>query len=70
MGPRSRKAIATFGTLAYLAGFIVLALGLWALVPGRSAWKLLAFAIIGIGWGVPLFPLFAWAERGHFGKPR
>jgi Protein of unknown function (DUF2842) len=55
-------------TLVFLAVWLVVALGLSAYV--ADSWKAVFFAVAGIGWGVPLFPLFTWAEHGSFRRPR
>ena len=68
MGPRTRKAVASAATLVFLLVWLVVALGLSAYVPDH--WKALFFAVAGTAWGVPLFPLFTWAEHGRFFKPR
>ena len=47
-------------TLAWLADLVTGRRGLFAtsLVSGVAA-------VAGIGWGVPLYPLFKWAEGGR-----
>jgi hypothetical protein len=68
VGPRTRKAVASVATLVFLLVWLLVALRLAAYVPDH--WKALFFAVTGIGWGVPLFPLFTWAEHGRFRRPR
>jgi hypothetical protein len=68
VGPRTRKALAGAITLVFLLVWLVVALGLAAYIP--DPWRPVFFAVAGIGWGVPLFPLFTWAEHGTLRRPR
>jgi hypothetical protein len=53
------------GVLVFLAAYIVAAVTIADRLPNIAWVRLLYFAVVGIAWGVPLFPLFAWAERGN-----
>jgi hypothetical protein len=64
LGPRSRKAVASVATLAFLAFWIWGAIAVSRLVPDVWWAKGLFFAAAGLGWGLPLLPLFSWAGRG------
>ncbi len=68
MSARARKAIASVVTVLFLAGWIWGALEIAPFLPDAKWAKMLFFAVVGTTWGVPLFPLFRWAERG--GGPR
>jgi hypothetical protein len=69
MGPRTRKALASVITLVFLMVWIVGAMWLSAYVP--TGWmKSVYLAVAGLSWGLPLFPLFTWAEHGRFRRPR
>jgi Protein of unknown function (DUF2842)/Mpv17 / PMP22 family len=68
VGPRTRKALASVITLIFLVVWLVVSLGIAAYVPDH--WRPLFFAFAGIAWGVPLFPLFTWAEHGTLRRPR
>jgi hypothetical protein len=68
VGPRTRKALAGVITLVFLAVWLVVTLGLAAYIPDH--WRPVFFAVAGTGWGVPLFPLFTWAEHGALRRPR
>ena len=69
MGPRTRKALASVITLVFLVVWIVGAMWLAAYVP--AGWmKYLYLAVAGVAWGLPLFPLFTWAETGRFRRPQ
>lgn len=62
MGPRTRKAIGSVLVLAFLCFWIWLATSLSVFVPDRWWAQLPFFAVAGMGWGVPLLPLFAWMQ--------
>ena len=68
MGPRTRRFVAMLGVLAFLVVWIWGAIALRDALPAGQLIDLVVFAIAGIGWGVPLYPLFKWAERGPGGK--
>lgn len=55
-------------TLAFLAAWIWGAIAIAGFLPDTWWAKALFFGVAGLGWGLPLFPLFRWAERG--GRPR
>jgi len=62
MGPRTRKAVAGIGALAYLAAYIWAAVSLSAFVP-EVWWATVAYyAVVGTVWFAPLLPLMKWAE--------
>jgi len=52
------------GVLAFVAFWIWGAIALRGLLPPGPLIDLAVFAVAGIGWGVPLYPLFKWAESG------
>lgn len=64
MGPRSRRFIAMIGVLAFLVVWIWGAVAIRGQLPPSQLIDLLVFAVAGVGWGVPLYPLFRWAEGG------
>ena len=68
MGPRTRRFGAMLGVLAFLVFWIWGAIALRDALPPGPLIDLVVVAIAGIGWGVPLYPLFKWAERGPGGK--
>ena len=63
MGPRTRKLVGSIAVLAFLCVYIWAAITLSERVPNHWAAQLAFFAVVGIGWGVPLLPLFAWMQR-------
>lgn len=64
MGPRTRKAVATVGVLAFLAFYIWLVTVLAGFIPQVWWAQVLYFAVAGLAWGVPILPLIKWAEKG------
>jgi hypothetical protein len=64
MGPRTRRFVAMIGVLAFVAFWIWAVLAARPLLPAGPMIDLLVYAVAGIGWGLPLYPLFKWAERG------
>lgn len=64
MGPRTRKALATIGVLAFLAFYIWLVTALAAFIPQVWWAQVLFFAVAGLAWGLPILPLIKWAEKG------
>ena len=65
MGPRTRRFVAMLGVLAFLVFWIWSALALRALLPPGQLIDLVVYAVAGLGWGAPLYPLFRWAERNR-----
>jgi hypothetical protein len=72
VSPRVRKAVAGAIVLVWLIAWIMGAVvgGLWVSAHAPKWVIPLFYAIVGIGWGVPLFPLFTWAEHGRWKRPR
>lgn len=64
MNPRLRRLLAACATLAFLAFWVWAAIALSTRLPANPLVQLLFYAVAGIGWGVPLFPLLKWAEKG------
>ena len=64
MGPRTRRFVAMLGVIAFLAVWIWGAIAIRGLLPPSPLIDLLVYAVAGVGWGVPLYPLFRWAEGG------
>jgi hypothetical protein len=64
MGPRTRRFVAMLGVIVFLIVWIWGAIAIRGLLPPSQLIDLVVFAVAGIGWGVPLYPLFRWAEGG------
>jgi hypothetical protein len=65
MGARTRRFLAMIGVLAFLAFWIWGAVALRGVLPPGPVLDLVVFAVAGLGWGLPLYPLFKWAEGGR-----
>ncbi len=64
MGPRTRRLIAAFGAVAFLAFYVWAVIAIGDRLP-ESVWvDLVFYAVAGIAWGLPLIPLMNWAEKG------
>lgn len=64
MGARTRRAVAAVGVLVFLTVYVVAAVTIADHLPKIGWVRLVYFAVVGLAWGVPLLPLFSWAERG------
>ncbi|WP_304164623.1 DUF2842 domain-containing protein [Phenylobacterium aquaticum] len=64
MTARVRKLIGGAGLMAFLAGYIWAATAISDHLPDNMVVKLIFFAVVGIGWGVPILPLLSWMNRG------
>ena len=58
-----RRAVGSFGAVAFLLLWIWGATTLAGYLPDTTWIQLLYFAVAGAAWGLPLFPLIAWANR-------
>ena len=65
MAPRTRRFVAMLAVLVFVVVWIWGAIALRGLLPPGQMIDLVVFAVAGIGWGVPLYPLFKWAEGGR-----
>jgi len=65
MTARVRKLIGGAGIILFLVLYIGAAVQIANLLPANAAVKLAYFAIVGIGWGVPIIPLITWMNRGR-----
>ncbi|NBB51638.1 DUF2842 domain-containing protein [Rhizobium sp. CRIBSB] len=63
MPPRLRRFIAAVGVVAFLAGYVWAVIAIGDRLPDHPLIDLLFFGIAGTAWGVPLYPLFRWAEK-------
>ena len=65
---RQRKLIGAFVMLAFVIVYALIAMALAQARPLQEASKLvqaLSYAIMGIGWIIPIFPLIKWMEGGR-----
>jgi hypothetical protein len=65
MSARDRKIIGSLGVLTFLGLYIWAAAALAERLPDQPLVQLAYFAVAGTAWGVPLFPLIAWIQRGR-----
>ena len=65
MPMRWRKFIGGAGILLFLGLYAVGAVMLYERLPDLKLVRLAYMALVGIGWGVPLFPLIGWMNRGR-----
>jgi hypothetical protein len=65
MTARVRKLIGGAGIILFLIFYVGAAVQIAAVLPANAAVKLGYFAIVGIGWGVPVIPLITWMNRGR-----
>lgn len=59
----ARRAIASLGALVFLLFYVWAATVIADMLPKAMWVKLIYFALAGTLWGIPLFPLIAWANR-------
>jgi len=64
MSARWRKLIGGIGMLVFLAVYARTAVVVFAHLPPQPWIQLVYMAVVGILWGVPLFPLISWMNRG------
>lgn len=65
MSPSARKALGSFGLIAYMLVFIAFAAMLGERVLANAPWwgTLLYFIVAGVIWAAPLKPLFGWMNK-------
>lgn len=66
--PSGRRAVAAVLTLAFLAFYVWAVISIGEHLPDHWLAQLAFYGLAGILWGVPLLPLFSWAERGGKAK--
>jgi len=65
MSARVRKLIGMVGILAFLTAYIVVVVTIGGMIPQHWAAQLALYGITGVLWGVPIFPLISWMNRGR-----
>jgi hypothetical protein len=65
MSARVRKLIGMFGILGFLLAYVVAVATLGDRVPRRWLPEVIYYGLAGVLWGVPLFPLIGWMNRGR-----
>jgi hypothetical protein len=69
LDPKLKKMIGTVLILVFLALYAMGAVSLHNILPKNFLLELLFFAVAGVAWGLPLFPLLAWMNKEP-GGPR
>jgi hypothetical protein len=64
MPPRLRRFVAAIALLLFLAAYVWAAVAIGDRLPEHPVIQLIYFAVAGLAWGLPLYPLFRWAEGG------
>ena len=65
MTARVRKLIGMVGILAFLTAYVVVVATLGDRLPKNWLVQVIYFGLAGVLWGVPLFPLITWMNRGR-----
>ena len=65
MTARVRKLIGMIGILGFLAAYVAVVATLGDRLPKVWWVQLIYFGLAGVLWGVPLFPLISWMNRGR-----
>jgi hypothetical protein len=65
MSARLRKLIGTVAILAFLTAYVVVVATLGDRLPKSWFVQVIYFGLAGVVWGVPLFPLISWMNRGR-----
>jgi small-conductance mechanosensitive channel len=65
MSARLRKFIGLLGIVAFVTGYAVLASKIADHLPDNIAVQLIFYLVVGLAWGVPIFPLIRWMNSGR-----
>ncbi len=63
MSPRVRKVVGALAIVAFMVAYIWAATLIAERLPADRTVQLIFFIVAGTAWGLPLFPLVAWAQR-------
>ncbi len=58
-----RRAVAALGIIVFATAYIAIAATIADYLPANTWVQLVYFLLVGVLWGVPLFPLLRWAGR-------
>lgn len=64
MSARVRKFIGLLGILAFVTAYAVIASKIADHLPNNIAVQAVFYLVVGLAWGVPLFPLIRWMNSG------
>jgi len=62
---RVRKLIGSIAILVFLCVYVWFVASMSIFVPDNRAAEVLYYAVTGICWGLPIFPLISWMNRGR-----
>lgn len=65
MSARVRKFVGGILILVFLAAYVSAAIVVADHLPDNQLIRFAYFAAVGVLWGAPLLPLFAWMNRGR-----
>ena len=65
MTARVRKLIGSIAILIFLCAYVWAVSSMSIFVPDNTAAEILYYAITGLCWGLPIFPLISWMHRGR-----
>ena len=65
MPARLRKLIGLFAILGFLGVYVWAVVMVGEHIPNHWAAQLAYYGLAGLAWGVPLFPLISWMNRGR-----
>lgn len=63
MTPPIRRLLGSIGVVVFMVAYIWAAIAIAERLPTNTAVQLVFFIVAGTAWGLPLFPLIAWAQR-------
>lgn len=63
MNPRIRKLVGTLAILVFLVLYVSAAVAVAERLPKHPAVSMIYFLVVGLAWGLPLFPLLSWMNR-------
>jgi hypothetical protein len=65
MSARLRKLVGLVAILAFLTAYVAVVATVGDRIPRHWAVQVIYFGLAGVLWGVPLFPLISWMNRGR-----
>jgi len=65
MSPRLRKLIGLVAILGFLVAYVAAVATIGEHLPQNWVVQVIFYGLAGMLWGVPLFPLITWMNRGR-----
>jgi len=69
MPMRLKKMLGSLFICLFVLFWVALALGLAQHVPPKWYFELPFYAVMGLGWGVPILPVLSWMARTQPRRP-